>query len=301
MVISGYRDVFGFVWNPAALPPAPVQQTTRWALVYFQRQLPEFVWDAAALEGNPYTFPEVKTLVEGTAVGGHKVSDEAEVQGLIHGSRELARLVAAGEFELSVAVSNRLHRHVGHTLVLDEGMFRGTGAVRGTPSVVTGQAEPHYPPATEPGGENLLRLHAAIVAAIREATSDPWQQALLYNMAGCFAQFYFDANKRTSRLMMNGHLMAHGYEPISIPARERHRYNTVMVDAYVSGDATAALAFIGNCHERHVRAAMGRPEPPTVDLDPTAGYGNGVAGPTTRSLMGERGVRNSRSSRTRGR
>lgn len=78
-------------WESAALPPAPAQQTTKWALVYFQRQLPEFVWDAAALEGNPYTFPEVKTLVEGTTVGGHKLSDEAEVQGLIHGSRELAR------------------------------------------------------------------------------------------------------------------------------------------------------------------------------------------------------------------
>ena len=30
--------------------------------------LPEYVWDAGVLEGNPFTFPEVKTLLEGVTI-----------------------------------------------------------------------------------------------------------------------------------------------------------------------------------------------------------------------------------------
>jgi hypothetical protein len=38
--------------------------------------LAEYVWDAAVLEGNPLTYPEVQTLLDGITVGGRKISDE---------------------------------------------------------------------------------------------------------------------------------------------------------------------------------------------------------------------------------
>lgn len=255
---------FGFTYDPAAFPAAPEPQNPEIALAYFQRAMPEFVWDAAALEGNPFTFPEVQTLMEGTTVGGHKVTDETEVQNIITASRLVSELVRGGGFALSPEVSNLVAAAIGRDLVLDAGMFRGTGAVGGTPTVRTG-GDPYYPPATEDGGENLFALHGRIVEGLEEvAPGDPWRQALLYNLAGCFAQFYFDGNKRTSRLMMNGHLMAHGIEPISIPAASRQEYNQVMSQAYVTGDASAAIAFVGHCHERLVRARLGHPPPPSL-------------------------------------
>ena len=42
--------------------------------------LPEFIWDASMLEGNPFTFPEVMTLLDGVTVGGHKLSDQEQIQ-----------------------------------------------------------------------------------------------------------------------------------------------------------------------------------------------------------------------------
>ena len=45
----------------------------------FKEMLPEFVWDASFLEGNPFTFPEVKTLLDGVTIGGQKVSDQEQV------------------------------------------------------------------------------------------------------------------------------------------------------------------------------------------------------------------------------
>lgn len=41
--------------------------------------LPEYVFDTSQLENNPITFPEVKTLIDGISIGGHKISDVEQV------------------------------------------------------------------------------------------------------------------------------------------------------------------------------------------------------------------------------
>ena len=55
--------------------------------------LPEYVWDAAVLEGNPFTYSEVQTLLDGITVGGRKISDEQQVLNLAEAANELLRLV----------------------------------------------------------------------------------------------------------------------------------------------------------------------------------------------------------------
>lgn len=44
-----------------------------------KKVLEGIVYDTVALEGNPFTFPEVKTLLDGITVGGHKLFDERQV------------------------------------------------------------------------------------------------------------------------------------------------------------------------------------------------------------------------------
>lgn len=39
----------------------------------------DLIYHTAALEGNPYTFPEVQTLLDGITVGGHKISDTEQI------------------------------------------------------------------------------------------------------------------------------------------------------------------------------------------------------------------------------
>ena len=55
----------------------------------FQHTLPEYVRDAAVLEGNPFTYPEVQTLLDGITVGGRKTSDEQQVLNLAEAANEL--------------------------------------------------------------------------------------------------------------------------------------------------------------------------------------------------------------------
>jgi hypothetical protein len=62
--------------------------------------LPEYVWDAGVLEGNPLTFVEVKTLLEGVTAGGRRVSDQEQILNLAESAKKIIRLVKNREFKL---------------------------------------------------------------------------------------------------------------------------------------------------------------------------------------------------------
>lgn len=48
--------------------------------------------------------------------------------------------------------------------------------------------------------------------------------------------------------MMNGWLMRHGYNPISIPAARALDFNSKMVRFYHSKDANEMMAFLAECY-----------------------------------------------------
>lgn len=104
--LCGDQELFqalGFRWDRAASAEmaarVPSHSVER-ACFRFHRMLPEFVWDASSLEGNPFTFPEVQTLLDGVTVGGRKISDQEQVLNLAESSRRLLKLVRGGAFNL---------------------------------------------------------------------------------------------------------------------------------------------------------------------------------------------------------
>ncbi|MDN5748840.1 MAG: hypothetical protein L0H64_10060, partial [Pseudonocardia sp.] len=105
-------DVFvalGFRWDRSALPTAVPEHSVERAVFRYRKALPAFVWDAAVLEGNPFTFPEVMTLIDGVTVGGHRLGDERQVLNLVESARTLLTMVSAGRFVLGKASSDSLH------------------------------------------------------------------------------------------------------------------------------------------------------------------------------------------------
>lgn len=241
-------DALGFRWDRSAAIKEIGVHTVERAVWRFHRSMPEFVWDAAALEGNPFTFPEVQTLMDGITVGGHKLGDERQVTNLAEASNELVRLVKSGEFRLDKPTSDRLQFLIARDEALESGHFRGEGSLTLTPGVSLGTYGRYLPPATEPGGENLLRIHTCGLEAIHEDIGQPFEQAITYFLFAALQQFYFDGNNRTGRSMMNGHLMSHGIDAISVPAARRLEFNMNMVDFFRTRDATGMFAFLASCH-----------------------------------------------------
>ena len=225
----------GFRWNRSAVPIAIPNHSIERVCFRFHRMLPEFVWDASVLEGNPFTFPEVMTLLDGVTIGGRKISDQEQILNLAQSSKHLLALVKAGRFELTKATFTELHSLVARDEALEWGIFRGEGKETNyTPDVALGEHGRYTPLPTLPGAPELNRRFQNGLAALEEYVTNAFEKAATFFLFGALQQFFFDGNKRTSRFMMNGILMSNGIDAISVSAIKAQEFNEKMVQFYLS-------------------------------------------------------------------
>ena len=209
-----------------------------------------FVWDASVLEGNPFTYPEVKTLLDGVTVGGRKISDQEQVLNLADSSKYLLAMVKANQFKLDKTTFTDLHSLVARNETLEWGRFRGEGKeISFSPDVALGEHGRYTPLQTLKGAPELNRVFLQGVQELNEQVDAPFEKALAFFLFGALQQFFFDGNKRTSRFMMNGILMSAGIDAISIPAAKVQEFNEKMVAFYLSKDATEMMEFMVGCYE----------------------------------------------------
>ena len=211
-----------------------------------------FVWDASVLEGNPFTYPEVKTLLDGVTVGGRKISDQEQVLNLADSSKYLLAMVKANQFKLDKTTFTDLHSLVARNETLEWGRFRGEGKeISFSPDVALGEHGRYTPLPTLKGAPDLNRVFLQGVQELNEQVDVPFEKALAFFLFGALQQFFFDGNKRTSRFMMNGILMSAGIDAISVPAKKVQEFNEKMVRFYLSKDATEMMEFMADCYEQN--------------------------------------------------
>lgn len=171
-------ETTGIFWESVDLTDIQPSGRDR-ARARLRAALPELIWNDAALEGNNFTLPEVRTLLDGVTVGGKKLEDEQQILALSEAYDELDRRVANGEFALDYDTMCCLHRIVARHESLDPGMFRGEGAVTGggTVRLANGGVIDGFDHG--PRGE-LLRQRLADMLAHLHAIEDPRERALVF-------------------------------------------------------------------------------------------------------------------------
>jgi Fic family protein len=239
----------GFQWNRSLVPSVlPIHSLDRVAFRFY-RMLPEFVWDASVLEGNPFSFPEVKTLLDGVTIGGRKVSDQEQVLNLATSSKHLLALVKSNQFILNKATFTELHGLVARNEALEWGHFRGEGNATGyTTDVGLGEYARYTPLETLAGAPELNRVFTNGLNILQSEVQQPFEKGAAFFLFGALQQFFFDGNKRTSRFMMNGILMSAGIDAISVPAAKAQQFNENMVRFYLEKNASEMIAFLIGCH-----------------------------------------------------
>ena len=156
-------------------------------------------------------------------------------------------MVKGGHFSISKPVFTELNSIVARKEALEWGVFRGEGQEKNyTPDVGLGEHGRYTPLPTLPGAPELNRVFSEGVTALQEC--EPFERATAFFLFGALQQFFFDGNKRTSRFMMNGVLMSHGIDAISVPAAKAQEFNEKMVRFYLSKDATEMMDFLAGCH-----------------------------------------------------
>ena len=242
-VAVAQREMTHIFWDPDAIGYERIQRPgTEKARHRFRASIPELIWNAAALEGNTFTLPEVRTLLDGVTVSGKRVEEEHQILALSEGYNFVDELVGAGEFHLNKDTSDRIHAFVARHEAIESGRFRGEGSTTGGGSVRLANGG-HV----DGGPSEELPARWDDLMEFLQRTADPRERALIYNASATRTQFYFDGNKRTARLMMTGELMTHGYDAVNIPHARRLEFNHALDQLFTTDNATALMSFTASC------------------------------------------------------
>ncbi|MGC0250587.1 Fic family protein [Pseudactinotalea sp. Z1748] len=239
------RDALGITFDHFDVDGIKPSGTDR-ARARFRARLPDLVWNAAALEGNTFTLPDVRTLLEGGTVGGRTRFEQDQVLALSEAYNELDEMVADGTFIMSKDTSDRLHGLLARHEAIESGHFRGEGDVTGGGSVRLASGGTVEGIEHGAGGADLMARYEGMVEYLN-TVADPRKRALIYFASATRAQFYFDGNKRTARLMASGILMSSGYDTVNVPVARKLEFNLALDELFSTDEATMLLRFLADC------------------------------------------------------
>lgn len=240
---AAQQEMTGIHWDASAVDLEQIHQVgTEKARHRFRAAIPALIWNAAALEGNTFTLPEVRTLLDGVTVSGRRVEEERQILALSEGYSLVDELAGEDRFALDKATSDLIHGIIARHEAIESGHFRGEGVVSGGGAVrLSDGGSVDGVPQEQLGGrwERLIEFVSDV--------EDPRERALIFNASATRTQFYFDGNKRTARLMMTGVLLQNGYDPVNVPHSRRLEFNIALDTLFATDDATPLMAFLASC------------------------------------------------------
>ncbi len=184
-----------------------------------ERLIIELSWKSSKIEGNTYTLLDTEKLIlENKEAPGH---DKAETQ-MILNHKEAFDYVRryAGQFK---TLTRKNLEELHSLLVKDLGVQSG---LRRKPVGVLGSI---YRPLDN--GQQIAEAVEALSQAVANMTN-PYAKALLAILGLSYIQPFEDGNKRTSRLLANALLLAHGCAPLSYRSVDENQYREAMLVFY---------------------------------------------------------------------
>jgi len=213
---------------------------TKQLLMMVEKLLPDVVYNMASLERNPFSYPEVKTLLDGVTIGGHKLSDEQQVLRILEGWKFVFEAVLNNRISIDIGTFNKLNEIIASDEALISGKFR-TGDVRigGTDFL-------------PPKAEVLGSVFSDELSIITERCKSKVDLAFEIFLWVSLNQFYYDGNKRTARLVANIILISKGQGIFNIKVKDRLKFNILMVEFYNTRNADNIFEFLyEKCLERY--------------------------------------------------
>jgi Fic family protein len=212
----------------------------------------ELTYHSNAIEGSTLSLRDTQLVLEGYAPPGGKTLREIyEARNHDRALRMLERWVAERPQPSDLTDQDLLDLHAQVLADIDPhsaGRFRdGRVLIKGTRFI---------PPGSHKFGDLISRM---LDLANLEGTPPALQAAELhYNLVAIHP--FGDGNGRTARLLMNYHLLRHGYPHTIIEVGERAEYLLALEDAN-DGRCERFAAFVLHSIERSIRRLIGDADP----------------------------------------
>lgn len=203
-----------------------VEENVFWA----KRNIIDYIWKSAKLEGLSVTFPDTEAIYNNMQVSGVKADEIVAVNNLKHAWQFLFDTI---EYELDYPYVCKLNQIVGSNLIYEAGF------IRKIPVHIGGTSWQPEMPIEFIIKENIEQIRSIPCATERAI------KLMLYIMR---SQAFIDGNKRTAMLAANQIMIANGAGIISIPVELQYDFTKMLVEFYESGDNSVIMPFIyKNC------------------------------------------------------
>jgi hypothetical protein len=205
---------------------------TNEAVFLLEKNKKDFVWHILrSFEGISVSLPQTSAILDGFTVAGPTVADILKVKRYGEAVDMLCHLVKIGHFSFSKKIACALHSIVSRDEVPDEqrGRFRTFEVALKSVSY-----KPPHP----------VVLKNMWVDHLFNDIQNPLERGVAVFLYLSRAQFFFDANKRTAMLMMNGLLISKAAKPFFIPDSVKAQFSKLLAEFYESGDADEFMRFV---------------------------------------------------------
>jgi hypothetical protein len=226
-----FESSLGFSWEPTTIS-LPHEDKPGSALIMFEENKAEFVWNSLGVfENNPSTLPQTKTILQGESVESISLDLLRQVKRFDDATNFLIRSVRNAEFRLDMDFLKQLHAIVGREEVVE------WDKLRSQQEHINGVS--HIPSPAENG-----------FFILREQVKNPIERAIATFLFISRTQFFFDCDKRTALLMMNGVLLSAGYYPITVQKETSEEFNDKLRMFYNFGEANNMFSYFKNTYAK---------------------------------------------------
>ena len=183
-------------------------------------------WKSSEIEGNTYTLLETVNLLKDKIEAKGKKREEAIM--LLNHKEALKAIVERPYFfkTLSLARIEDIHSILIEELGVERNLRHRRVGISGT----------LYRPLEV---ETQIREAIDDMCALVNGKENPYEKALLALLLIAYIQPFMDGNKRTSRLVSNALLIAHGYCPLSFRSVEASDYRAALLLFYEQNNLAA--------------------------------------------------------------
>jgi len=203
------------------------QENIFWA----KRNVVDYIWKSANLEGIGVTYPDTQAICAGMSVAGYTIEDINAVNDLKHAWHFLLENIDA---ELDIEYIKKAHIILGKFTVINSGIIRSDEVrIGGT------EWKPDIP------DENKIKNDIDFIMRSGISELEKALDMMLYLMR---AQLFIDGNKRLSMLIGNKIMIENGQGIISVSQKDIKAFYDLLIAYYESGDRDGIKRFLyDNC------------------------------------------------------
>ena len=192
-----------------------------------KRNIIDYIWKSAKLEGLAVTYPDTEAIYNGMSVSGIKVSEIIAVNNLKHAWQFVLENLS---YPVDYPYICKINQLVG-----GDNLIINAGFLRNLPVTIGGTSWRPDIPIESQVKEELLEIRHI------ENPTDKAITLMLYLMR---KQMFLDGNKRTAMLAGNQVMISSGCGVISVPIEQQRDFTTMLVQFYESNDMEPLKAFV---------------------------------------------------------